>query len=162
MTDLTDQVATYLGDALAMEEQSIELLEKAVGIAGDPYLAQLYRGHLNESREHRRYVEERLEALGRGPSRLKGLAGKAAAAGLGIAAQAMPDTPGRLAAAAFAFEHFEIASYELLRTSAERAGDGETVELCERIIPVERQAAQLIERNLPLAAERSIGAGAAA
>ncbi len=78
--------------------------------------------------------------------------------GLGLTVQAMPDTPGKLAAVAFAFEHLEIASYTMLRIVAEEAGDNLTVELAERILPVERQAAQLIERNLELAARRSLRA----
>ena len=155
--DLQQQVVDYLNDAFAMEEQSVAMLEKAVEIAGDPDLAQLYRGHLNDSRDHQRYVKQRLEAMGESESKLKAFAGKAAALGLGVTAQSMPDTPGKLAAVAFAFENFEIASYELLRLVAERADDPETVQMAERIIPVERQAAQLIERNLPLAVERSVG-----
>lgn len=156
--DIQEQVVKYLQDAVGMEEQSIEMLEKAVDIAGDPDLSQLYRGHLNDSRDHQRYVKQRLEALGESESKLKSSVQKATAMGLGMAAQGMPDTPGKLAAVAFAFEHLEIASYELLRRVAEQAGDTETVAMAERILPVERQAAQLIEKNFDLAAQRSLDA----
>ena len=156
-SDAQQQVVKYLNDVYALEEQSIEMLKKAVQIAGDPDLSQLYRGHLNDSRDHQRYVKQRLEAMGESESKLKGYAAKIAALGLGLSAKAMPDTPGRLAAVAFAFAHLEIASYELLRLVAERAGDTETVELADRILPVERQAAELIEKNFPLAVERSVG-----
>jgi ferritin-like metal-binding protein YciE len=40
---------------------------------------------------------------------------------------AQPDTPAKLAGFAFAFEHLEIAAYELLSRVAQRAGETETV-----------------------------------
>ncbi|MCA1689928.1 MAG: hypothetical protein LC720_05680, partial [Actinobacteria bacterium] len=50
------------------------------------------------------------------------------------------------------------ASYTMLRDVAERAGDEETIAMCDRILPVEMQAAALIAENLPLAVERSLEA----
>jgi ferritin-like metal-binding protein YciE len=57
---------------------------------------------------------------------------------------AQPDTPAKLAGFAFAFEHLEIAAYELLRRVALRAGDPETAAVAERILPEERAAAARI------------------
>lgn len=161
--DINEQLVKYLTDAHAMEMQSIAVLQKGVDIAGDETLVQLCHGHLNDSRAHARYIEQRLEDLGESPSKLKDAGGRLAAKGLGLLAQGMPDTPGKLMAVAFAFEHFEIASYQLLRGVAERAQDQETLAMCDRILPVERQAAELIEQNLDRALERSLEAvGAAA
>src|SRR5207253_10160118 len=58
--------------------------------------------------------------------------------------QAHPDTPGKLAGFARAFEHLEIGGYEQLRRVAERAGDDETAALVERILAQEREAADRI------------------
>ena len=154
--DIDKQIVKYLGDAHAMEMQSMELLEKAIEIAGDVQLAQLYRGHLNDTREHERYVKQRLEAMGETTSTAKNLAGKAGAMGLGMLAQAMPDTPAKLAGVAFAYENFEVAAYKMLRKVAETAKDEETLSMCDRIIPVEQQAAALIEENLDLAVQRTL------
>lgn len=156
--EIDEQIIKYLTDAHAMEMQSIAVLEKGIEIAGDLTLAQLCRGHLNDSRDHERYVKQRLEALDESPSKLKNLGGQVAAKGLGLLAQGMPDTPAKLMAVAYAFEHFEIASYTLLRKVAERAEDQETISMCDRILPVEQQAAELIEQNLDLALERSLEA----
>lgn len=159
--ELHDQLVSYLGDAHAMEMQSMEMLEKAIEIAGDLQLAQLYRGHLNDTRDHERYVKQRLEAMGESPSTLKNLAGKAGAMGLGLLAQAMPDTPAKLAGVAFAYENFEVAAYKMLRKVAEAADDPDTVSMCNRILPSEQQAAAVIEENLDLAVQRSLEATAA-
>ncbi len=156
--DFDKQIVKYLQDAYAMEEQSITMLTKATKIAGDPDLMQLYRGHLNDTRDHQRYVRQRLEDLGETENRLKGYVQQLTAMGLGFATHAMPDTPGKLAAVAYAFEHLEIASYTLLRDVAAKAGDELTVEMADRILPIERQAAQLIEENFELAAQRSLAA----
>lgn len=156
MSDVNQQLIKYLNDAHAMEMQSMEMLEKAIEIAGDLQLAQLYRGHLNDTRDHERYVKQRLEAMGESPSTLKNLAGKAGAMGLGMLAQAMPDTPAKLAGLAFAYENFEVAAYTMLRKVGEIAGDEETVSMCDRILPSEKQAAAVIEENLDLAVQRSL------
>lgn len=156
--EIEEQLVKYLTDAHAMEMQSMAVLEKGIEIAGDLTLAQLFRGHLNDSRDHERYVKQRLEDLDETPSKLKNVGGQVAAKGLGLLAQGMPDTPAKLVAVAFAFEQFEIASYTLLRKVAERAGDETTISMCDRILPVEQQAAQLIEQNFDLALERSLEA----
>lgn len=154
--DIDKQLVKYLNDAHAMELQSMEMLTKAIEIAGDMQLAQLYRGHLNDTRDHERYVKQRLEAMGESPSTLKNIGAKVGAKGLGMLTQVMPDTPAKLAGVAFAYESFEIASYRMLRKVAEIAEDEETLSMCDRLIPVEQQAAELIANNLDLAVHRSL------
>ena len=154
--DIEKQLVKYLNDAHLMEMQSLTMLEKAIEISGDLQLSQLYRGHLNDTRDHERYVKQRLEAMGESPSPMKNLAGKVGAMGLGILTQVMPDTPAKLAGLAFAYENFEVASYKMLRKVAEIAEDEETLSLCDRLIPVEQQAAELIANNLDLAVHRSL------
>jgi len=43
-SDLEQQLIKYLNDAHTLEMQSMEMLEKAIELAGDLQLAQLYRG----------------------------------------------------------------------------------------------------------------------
>ena len=71
---------------------------------------------------------------------------------------AQPDTPGKLAAFAFAFEHLEIGGYELLKRVAERAGDGETVRVVEQILAEERATADRVQAAFDSAAEASLEA----
>jgi hypothetical protein len=54
--------------------QALTQLEAAPGIAGDARLAEAFRDHLGETREHERLVRERLEARGADTSTLKDMA----------------------------------------------------------------------------------------
>jgi ferritin-like metal-binding protein YciE len=142
--DLQTQLRKYLADAHAIEEQAIALLERGPKLAGDEHLAQIYAEHLDETRDHAEVVQERLTALGGDTSSLKDAALRLGALNWGAFFQGHPDTPGKLAAFAHAFEYLEIGGYEQLRLVAARAGDGETVQAVERILAQEREAAQRI------------------
>jgi ferritin-like metal-binding protein YciE len=141
---LDREVVAYLQDAHAIETQALQLLRAAPAIAGAEPLAAAFRDHHAETREHRQLVEERLQAHGARPSRLQDAALRVG--GLNVAAffAAQPDTPIKLAGFAYAFEHLEIAGYELLRRVAERAADSDTVAVAARIIDGERAAAERI------------------
>jgi ferritin-like metal-binding protein YciE len=69
-----------------------------------------------------------------------------------------PDTPGKLAAFAYAFEWLEIGGYEQLKLVAMRAGDTETAALAEGIVAEERTAAEKLRGLLPEAAKLSLAA----
>jgi ferritin-like metal-binding protein YciE len=153
----------YLADAHAIEALAIELLSKGEDIAGDPELARLYAEHLEETRDQQALVRERLEALGGSPTPLKDAGMRVGALNWGAFFAAQPDTPGELAAFAFAFEHLEIGGYEQLRRVAERAGDQATVAAAEQILVQERAAAAKIAGQWDRAVDASLRAvGAAA
>jgi ferritin-like metal-binding protein YciE len=156
--DLEEQLRKYLADAHAIEEQAIQLLEKGPALAGNDKLAQIYEEHLAETREHEELVRARLEGLGGDPTTLKDAALRLGALNWGAFFAAHPDTPGKLCAFAFAFEHLEIAGYEQLKRVAKRAGDTETIELCDRILEQERGAAEQLGGSFPLAASAALAA----
>jgi ferritin-like metal-binding protein YciE len=139
--DLGERLVEYLADAHAIERQAIQLLEAGPDLVEDAVLAQLFREHLAETRVQARRLEERLDALGASPSLAKDAALRAGGLNLGVFFGAQPDTTAKLAGFAFAFEHLEIASYELLRRVARRAGDEATVAAAERTLAEERVAA---------------------
>jgi ferritin-like metal-binding protein YciE len=157
--DLGKLVDKYLADAHAIEAQAEQLLSKAPSIGGDDAeLTRLYEEHLDETREHKRLVEARLEARGSSPSRLQDAAMRLGALNWGGFFAAQPDTPGKLLAFAYAFEHLEIGGYEHLKRVAARADDGSTVALAERILGEERAAAERFAANWDRAAEASLAA----
>ena len=142
--DLDEQLNKYLADAHAIEGQSRKLLEKGRGLAGSEALAAVFERHLAETAEQEERLERRLEERGGSPSTVKDAALRLGALNWGAFMAAQPDTPPKLAGFAFALEHLEIGSYELLRRVAERAGDRETVAEVEHTLAEERAAAEAI------------------
>jgi len=153
-----EALKAYLSDAHALEQQSIGLLERAVDVAGDPGLASAYELHLDESRRHQARVEARLAAIGGSPSRVKDIAMHAGAINWATFFQAHPDTPGKVAAFAYAFEHLEIGGYEQLKRVAQAAGDAETAMMADEILAEERNAAATIASRWDTAAAVSLEA----
>jgi ferritin-like metal-binding protein YciE len=160
--DLQERLRKYLSDAHAIERQATALLERGPRIAGETSLAQLLEEHLHQTRQHARLVEDRLAAIGGSTNALKDAAMRLGALNWGLFFQAHPDTPGKLAAFAYAFEHLEIAGYEELKRVAQRAGDAETGALADRILGEERAAAAKLSGGFERTAEASLEAVGAA
>lgn len=156
--DAGARLTTYLIDAHAIESQAVKLLEKATAIGGDPALEQAYREHLAETRGHLETLEKLLEARGASPSKLKDTALKVSALNLGAFFQSQADTPGKLAAFAYAFEHLEIGGYEQLLRVAQAAGEEEVAAAAERILAQERAAAQTVFEHFDHAVRASLQA----
>src|SRR5947209_15274239 len=103
--NLEDQLIKYLTDAHSIEQEALTQMKAAPKIAGDPEIAAAFEQHLTETEEHERLVRERLEALGASKNLVKDVAGTVTGAGFALFAQAQPDTPGKLVAHAFSYEH---------------------------------------------------------
>jgi len=141
---IQDQLISYLKDAHALEQMSLQMTEAAAKATDDPQLHQLFEHHHEETEEHERLIRERIEAHGESPSKVKELGGRVAAMGKGVGAMAPSDTPARLARDGYVQEHTEVAAYELLCRVADRAGDAETAAVGRRILENERQTADKI------------------
>ena len=85
-----------------------------------------------------------MQGLGEKPSAFKDAILGLGGLNWGFFFQAQSDTPAKLAAFAYAYEHLKIAGYELLKRTARRAGEPETIELCERLLAEERTMADEI------------------
>lgn len=155
--DLRHHLENYLADAHAIEAQSIQLLESGGKMVDDyPALAALFDEHLAESRRQQERVEQRLESMGGSPSLLKDAAMRFGALNWGTFFLGHPDTPGKLAGFAFAFEHLEIGGYEQLLRVAERAGDHETAAVAREILAEERSAADRIASLFDVAVDAAL------
>jgi ferritin-like metal-binding protein YciE len=155
--DIESELVSYLTDAHAIEAQALQLLETGPALAGFAQLADVFRDHLEETREQRRLVEERLEAHDAKPSRFQNAALRIGGLNIGGFFGAQPDTTLKLAGFAFAFEHLEVAAYELLRRVAERAGDADTAAVAERIANEERSAAERVAATWDAAVDTALG-----
>ena len=145
MADSTEgQLIAYLKDAHALEQMSLRMTEAAAKATDDPQLRDMFQHHHEETQEHERLIRERLESYGESTSALKDLGGRIAALAKGVESTAPSDSPGRLARDAYVQEHTEVAAYELLCRTAERAGDLETADVGRRILKNERQTAEKI------------------
>jgi ferritin-like metal-binding protein YciE len=151
-------IVKYLRDAHALEGQALQLLEAGPKLAGFEALAEVFREHLEETREHQRLVDERLSALGSRPARFQAGALRAGALNLGAFFGAQPDTPAKLAGFAYAFEALEAAGYELLARTAQRAGDEVTAALAQRILADEQRAAERVAGTWDAATEAALSA----
>ncbi len=146
--DPRERLLSYLADAHAIERQAILLLRRSRSVAGPESLAQAYDEHLAETEEHERMLAARLQALDSSPSWLKDAALRLGALNWDMFFRLQPDTAAKLAGFAYAFEHLEIASYELLRRVATRASDTVTEALAGRILREERHAAERVHALL--------------
>jgi ferritin-like metal-binding protein YciE len=154
--DVGEQLDKYLADAHAIEEQAATLLQKAPKQAGAEELATAFEEHLEETQRHAQLVEQWLRARGGSPSAIKDAALRLGAVNLGMFLKAQTDTPAKLAAFSYAFEHLEVAAYELLKRVAARAGDEETVSMADEIVFEERAAAARIHSLFDHALEASL------
>lgn len=138
---LDSTLLAYLRDIHALEGQAVKLLEAGAERVDDEDLEAAFREHLEETREHQSRVEALLEERGARPSLIKDAVLKAGGLNLSAFFGAQPDTTTKLAGFAFAFEHLEIAAYELLQRVAARAGDEGVVTVADEILAEERAAA---------------------
>src|SRR5947209_12582591 len=134
-----EQLVKYLTDVHSIELQALAQLKTAPEIAGDPELSQAFSTHLAETEEQERLITDRLAALGAQPAKVKDLVGTLTGKGFVAFARSQPDTPGKLTAHAFSYEHMEVAAYEFLRRVADRAGDAATAQVARRILVQEEE-----------------------
>src|SRR5829696_1346240 len=153
---LDEQLTKYLTDVHSIEVQALAQMKAAPNIAGDERLAAVFRQHLDETRGQERLVEQALGTRGADASTLKDIAGRVGGWAMIAFARLNPDTPGKLTAHAFSYEHMEVAAYELLARAAERAGDQAVVDLAHTICAQERAMAERLAAHFDAAVEASL------
>jgi ferritin-like metal-binding protein YciE len=156
--ELREHLCRHLAEVHAFECQNFKLLEKSEQIAGSAQLQSIYTGQLEMIRLHAQLVEDRLSALGSDASELKDRSLEAGGLNWGLFFQAQSDTPAKLAAFVYAVLYLEIGGYELLKRTARRAGDPETVRLCERIIGEKQDMAERLSEQFDSAVEATLTA----
>src|SRR5919198_2489693 len=158
MATLSEQLVKYLTDAHSIEEQAYVQMRIAPRIARDPQLGDVFRQHQAETADHERRVRARLEAHDAAPSKVKDIVMQAGGVGFALFAMSQPDTPGKLCAHAYSYEHLELASYELLLRVAERAGDRPTADVARTIRDQERAMAERLAAGFDVAVAASLDA----
>jgi ferritin-like metal-binding protein YciE len=148
--DLRDKLVTYIQDAYALENQVVGVLEKHEKDAqGFPDIQAMIHRHLEESKQHRQRMEERLSTYNEKPSAMKGAATSLMGNLLGAVAGGRTDTIAKNARDEYVTEHMEIAAYGLLMATAQAYGDQDTMRACELNLRDEIRTAQLLEQQFP-------------
>jgi ferritin-like metal-binding protein YciE len=156
MDQLKAQLIKHIDEAHAMEENVLRMLDGMISTTDDPAILDALEHHKVQTQHHADRMAERLEAHEATPSTVKQIGGV-----LGALAKVPLDfvrgeKAGRNARDGYATEHLEIATYELLRRIAEKAGDEETATAAKLIIAEERAMASLLEENWDRIAELSL------
>jgi len=141
----------------AIGQQALTQMRRAPLIAGDERLAAIFAAHAGETEAHERRLRERLRAHGAGV--IDGAAERAGGIGMAVFAASEPDTPAKLVAHAFSYEHMEIAAYALLKKTAEEAGDGTTAAIASQIGEEAQQMADRLEGSFDLVVDASLNGG---
>ncbi|WP_397458477.1 ferritin-like domain-containing protein [Pseudomonas asplenii] len=145
-----ENVLNWLRDAHAMEQQAEKMLKaQSERLEHYPQLKARIDQHIQETLGQQQLIDECLERLGGSSSTLKDLGGKLMAFGQAVGGSLMSDEVIKGAMAGYVFENMEIASYTVLRTAAQEAGDAQTQAACEKILPQEIAMAEWLLEKLP-------------
>ncbi len=149
MTDskLDQKVIDYLEDNHAMERNVKRMLESMISTQKDPQIVQDLRNHRDETDNHIKLLEERLEAYGHGASARKDIQALGGAFAKMLTDMVRGDKEGKNMRDAFVAEHMEIAAYELLERLASRAGDQATAQVARTIREQEVAMAERIDKT---------------
>ena len=142
--DFATQLDRCMADVHAIEKQGLQLLETGPRVIEDKALKRFFAVHLRESEEHEAMIRERIEARGAKPARARDAVLQVTGMQVGAFLAAQPDTTEKLVGFVTAFEHLEIAAYELLQRAARRAGDHKVTGVAERVLAEERAAVEAL------------------
>ena len=147
MGQLKEQLIKHIDEAHAMEHNVLRMLDGMISTTDDPEILDALEHHKMQTQGHADRMVERLEAHDASPSTVKQLGGVLGALAKLPLELVRGEKAGRNARDGYATEHLEIASYELLRRIAQKAGDEETATAAQEIIEEERAMAKVIEQN---------------
>jgi ferritin-like metal-binding protein YciE len=133
----------------AVENQAIELLERQVGrLENYPEMADRMRRHIEESRAQAQRIEDLLSNLGTSYSSVKDTAMSLVGNLLALGHAPASDEVIKNTFANYAFEHYEIASYQALMTLAEASGDATAQTALRQSLQEEQAMAQWIADHI--------------
>jgi ferritin-like metal-binding protein YciE len=129
---LRAKLVDYVQDAHAMELNVTLMLESMLKAVKDVKTKEMLQSHLEQTKEHKRRMEECLDALDSHRSLRK--TGEAVAVALpkGLIDRFRSDQPGKIARDGYVIEALEIAAYSLLEQLAIRCDDQSTAEAARR------------------------------
>lgn len=155
LNTMAELLIDQLADLYDAEQRLLDALEEMADAATSAELKNAFRGHLAETEDHVRRLEQAFTLLGEAPNRetcdaMKGLISEGA-----DVVKARGDAHVRdaaLIAAAQRVEHYEIAGYGCCRNFAMRVGAHDVADLLQQTLDEEGAA----DRKLTSIAESSV------
>jgi ferritin-like metal-binding protein YciE len=141
---LKAKLVDYVQDAHAMELNVELMLGSMIKAAQDAKTRDMLQAHLEQTHDHKRRIEERLEALDSHPSVRKTGESVAVALPKGLVDRFRSDQAGKIARDGYVAEAVEIAAYSLLEQLALRCRDEATAEVARTYRADEEEMAKKI------------------
>ena len=139
-----------LRNAHALEAQADQLLSRQVErIQNYPAMRERLQRHIQETRQQSQRLERILEAHGTSQSTLKDLATSFLGNMAAMAHIPAQDEILKDSFANYAFEHYEIATYQALIEMAQQAGDQQGAALLQESLREEEAMAEWAGQSLP-------------
>ena len=147
VSQLKEQLIKHIDEAYAMEQNVLRMLDGMISTTDDPEILDALEHHKMQTQGHAERMKARLEAHDATPSGMRQVGGIVSALAKMPLDKVRAEKAGRNARDGFATEYMEIASYELLRRIAQKAGDEQTASIAGEIIAEEKAMADLIAEN---------------
>ena len=150
MTNAEDRLLDWLRDAHAAEKQAEQMLSGMAGrLENYPDLRARIQQHIDETKRQAADLEACIKSRGGSTSALKDTGASLMGMGQAISGMFVSDEVLKGTIASYAFEVMEIASYEILISTARLIGDAETTRVCERILREEDAMAAWLREHIP-------------
>src|SRR5438105_1690000 len=156
VSQLKEQLIKHIDEAYAMEQNVVRMLDGMISTTDDPEILDALEHHRMQTQGHAERMKARLEAHDATPSGMRQVGGIVSALAKMPLDMVRGEKAGRNARDGYATEHMEIASYELLRRVAQKAGDEQTAGIADEIIAEEKAMADLIASQWDKFAELSL------
>ncbi len=128
-TELERELSKHVDEAIAMEQTVLRLLDSVIYGMDDEEVREALRLHKVDSERHIDRLQARLEVYGRSPSIVREAGGLLTGLMKSVIDLTRGEKAARGARDAYAAEHLEIATYQLLERLAVRAGDEATAQV---------------------------------
>ena len=149
MTKSKQTLIAWLRDAHAMERASVDSLDRmADRLSRYPKLSSGLREHWRQSLTQAQQIEVCLKRIGSDISTLKDVATRFMGIAQALAVEVAPDQMVKYCLAAYAWRHFEIASYLSLGAAAAALEEPEIARMCEEHVQQERAMASWLEQQI--------------
>ena len=138
-----------LGDALTFERTIVAMLPKLQQEASDKELAQGFKRHLTQSKQHVKNVEQAFKAIGEKvkAEACPGIEGIKREHDEFLKEGPSPEVLNAfLTSAAAKTEHYEIATYEGLIAKARALGEKKAADLLEKNLKEDKQTLQAVQK----------------